>query len=68
MHEPGNVEVRVEWLPGLAGLTDPDAHLPIRATVRYRYPLIAPIGRWLADGIRGDGTKWTVGEATVVLS
>lgn len=69
VHESGNVTVDVAWEQGLlAGLRDPDAHVPIRATVRFRYPVTAPIGMWLADGKRGDGTRYIVGEATVVLS
>ena len=40
---------------------------PVRATVRFRYPITAPVGMLLADGRRADGTRWRMGHATVVV-
>lgn len=66
-YEPGNVEVTVEWVQsGLSLLAAADS-VPIRATVRYKYPLSTPFRRFIMDGKRGDGTYWRWGEATVVL-
>lgn len=66
-YEPGNVEVEVEWVQsGLSLLASADS-VPIRARVRYKYPLSTPFRRFVMDGKRGDGTYWRWGEATVVL-
>lgn len=66
-YEPGNVEVEVEWVQsGLSLLAGADS-VPIRARVRYKYPLSTPFRRFVMDGKRGDGTYWRWGEATVVL-
>lgn len=67
-YEPENVVVTAEWAPELAkGGPGRDGTVPIRATVRFKYPLTTPIGRFLADGKRSDGTRWRWGEATVTL-
>lgn len=66
-YEPGNVEVTVEWVQsGLSLLTGADS-VPIRAKVRFKYPLSTPFRRFIMDGKRGDGTYWRWGEATVML-
>lgn len=65
--EPENVEVTVSWEGSVTGVVQRNTRPSIRATVRFRYPLTTPIGMFLSDGTRGDGTRWKWGEATVVL-
>lgn len=66
-YEPGNVEVDVEWVQtGLTLISGADS-VPMRATVRFKYPLSTPFRRFVMDGKRSDGTYWRWGEATVVL-
>lgn len=59
--EPGNVEVEVEWRDAVG---EP---WPVEALVRFKTPLVAPIGLFLADGRRADGTRWAWSEARVVV-
>lgn len=65
--EPENVEVTVEWMNTGLNQYLPDTATPIRATVRFKYPLSTPFRRFINDGKRGDGTYWRWGEATVEL-
>lgn len=66
-YEPGNVDVTVEWVQsGIAPLSG-STTIPMRATVRFKYPLSSPFRRFIYDGQRADGTYWKWGEATVVL-
>lgn len=65
--EPDNVEVQVEWVATGINQYLPDTSTPIRATVRFKYPLSTPFRRFIYDGKRADGTYWKWGEATVVL-
>jgi hypothetical protein len=66
-YEPGNVEVRVEWVQGGLSLLQGADSTPLRATVRFRAPLSTPFRRFVMDGKRGDGTYWRWAEATAVL-
>lgn len=66
-YEPENVEVQVEWVQSGINQFLPNTTTPIRATVRFKYPLSTPFRRFLFDGKRSDGTYWRWGEATVVL-
>jgi hypothetical protein len=65
--EPENVQVTVLWEPGLASAASRNGRPAMRATVRFRYPITAPIGLFLSHGERADGTLWRWGEATVLL-
>ncbi len=65
--EPENVQVTVEWVQSGLSLLSSANSTPIRAKVRFKYPLSTPFRRFLMDGKRGDGTYWRWGEATVVL-
>lgn len=68
-----------EFIAGIGGGDDEEAALPggalraatarppVKATVRFRYPVTTPVGMLLADGRRADGTRWREGVAAVVL-
>lgn len=65
--EPGNVTVEADWnSQGLSG-SSPFASKPIRATVTFKAPVSTPFRRFVADGKRGDGTRWREITASVVL-
>ena len=65
--EPENVQVSVEWVRSGLSLLASANSTPIRAKVRFKYPLSTPFRRFLMDGKRSDGTYWRWGEAEVVL-
>lgn len=67
-YEPENVTVEVEWVQtGLLSPLQGSTAVPMRATVKFKYPLSSPFRRFIHDGKRADGTYWKWGEATVVL-
>lgn len=60
-YEAGNVDVDVAWRA--AGRDTYE----IEASVRFKAPVVAPIGMFLADGRRGDGTRWAWTKAQVAI-
>lgn len=58
-----NVRVETRWMKliGLATSRPP----PLTSKVSYRYALTTPIGVFLAQGRRGDNTRWREGWAEV---
>lgn len=65
--EPENVQVTTEWVnSGLLG-ANPFANKPVRATVTFRVPVSTPFRRFVADGIRGDNTRYRELSASAVL-
>lgn len=64
---PGNSEITITRLTALPVPSRPN-YIAVRATVRFKFPISAPIGLFLSDGQHADGTPWAWGEATMVLS
>lgn len=65
--EEGNVVVEADWDRSLLNVVSSRKSVPMRATVRYKYPLSTPFRIWIGQD-RGDNTYWIEGEATVELS
>lgn len=65
--EASNMAVAVEWQPSLGAVELGAGPPPIKATVQFRVPLLAPTRKIFHSGERGDNTFYWTGEQEVVL-
>jgi hypothetical protein len=65
--EPDNVRVETEWVGLVPGVTFAKTIPPLKATVKFRLPLLTPTRMIFNSGERGDNTFYWQGEAEVVL-
>ena len=67
VYEPGNVTVTLDWGPMPVAQPSSALDYPVRATVEFRFPLSTPFRRFVAEGTRGDKSRWKTGSASVTL-
>ncbi|MGR3615311.1 MAG: TadE/TadG family type IV pilus assembly protein [Paracoccaceae bacterium] len=67
--EDANSQIEVEWVGQLGdfGIQLVEGPPPMRATVSFRVPLLAPTRKIFNSGERGDNSSYWTGEATVEL-
>lgn len=65
--EPDNVRVEIEWQTLINGVQVKAGPPPVKATVKFKFPILAPTRMIFSNGSRGDGTKYWQGQAEVTL-
>ena len=70
--EEDNVSVEVDWVGqlddfGISGIQVTEGPPPMRATVGFRVPLLAPTRKIFNSGERSDNSTYWTGEATIEL-
>ncbi len=65
--DPQNLSVSVSWQSDLLTRATPNSLPPLVAEVRFRFPLVAPLGGMFSDGQHNDGLYWRWSRAEITL-